>query len=642
VELSDYQIEYRMVTSQGQTLWIRDMFHADFDAEHPARFRGVLLNITEGKEAEKALRTSHDELERRVQERTAELTRAVAALRESEQRYSLAVTGANDGLWDWNLKSGEIYFAPRWKSMLGFEDHEIGNKPAEWFSRVHSEDIERVKAELTAHLEGDKPQFQSECRMLHKDGSYRWMLTRGVAVRDHLGPFRLAGSQSDITERKVAEEQLLRDAFYDVLTNLPNRALFLDRLEGAAARANARARRGKLQHFAVLFMDLDRFKVINDSLGHLLGDELLIGIAQRLQSCIRPGDTIARLGGDEFTLLVEDVSDVRDAVGVAERIQVSLQQPFNLGGREIFTTASIGIAMSSDQSEGGDLLRDADTAMYWAKSKGKARYEIFDQSMHGRALALLQLETDLRRAVERKEFRIYYQPIVSLADGKVEGFEALVRWQHPERGMLLPEELIPLAEETGLIIPIGYGVLRDACRQMRIWHGHFGIDPFLSVNISAKQFAEPDLAEQLRSILEETEFSPEHLKLEITESIIMQDIEFASSLLQKLKDLHVRLLIDDFGTGYSSLSYLHQFPIHTLKIDRSFVSSGEKTDSWEIVKAIISLAKNLGMDVIAEGVETEYQRNYLLSLGCEKGQGFLFSRPIEAEAVLDLWRSRNS
>jgi len=640
---ADYQIEYRMIAAKGEILWIRDMFHADFDQDHPARFRGVLLNITEGKEAERALRTSHDELEHRVQERTAELMRAIAALRESEQRYSLAVNGANDGLWDWNLKSGEIYFAPRWKSMLGFSDEEIGNKSVEWFGRVHPEDIDRVKSELTAHLEGNKPQFQSEYRMMHKEGSYRWMLTRGVAVRDQLGPYRLAGSQTDITERKLAEEQLLQDAFYDALTKLPNRALFLDRLAGAAARASTRARRGKSQHFAVLFMDLDRFKVINDSLGHVLGDELLISLAQRLQGCVRPGDTIARLGGDEFTLLVEDIVDARDAVGVAERIQNALQLPFNLEGRDVFTTASIGIAMSSDESEpSGDLLRDADTAMYWAKSKGKARYEIFDSSMHGRALALLQLETDLRRAVERKEFRIVYQPIVFLTDGRIEGFEALVRWQHPERGLLPPEEVIPLAEETGLIIPIGYGVLKDACNQMRIWHEKFSIHPFLTVNISAKQFAETALIDQLSDILNETGFLAEYLKLEITESVIMQDIEFASSLLQKLKELRVRLLIDDFGTGYSSLSYLQKFPIHTLKIDRSFVSSGEKTDNWEIVRAIISLARNLGMDVIAEGVETEYQRSYLVSLGCDKGQGFLFSPPMEADAVYNYWVSHNS
>jgi diguanylate cyclase (GGDEF)-like protein/PAS domain S-box-containing protein len=629
----DYQIEYRMVAKDGQTVWIRDMFHADVDPDHPARYRGVLLNITEAKKAEQSLRMAHDDLERRVYERTAELTQAIAALRESEERYSLAVLGANDGLWDWNLQSGEIFYSSRWKSMLGYDDTEISNKPMEWFNKIHPEDIERVKADINGHLEVKTPQFQSEFRMLHKDGNYRWMLTRGVALRDERGTYRMAGSQTDITERKTAEEQLLHDAFYDVLTNLPNRALFLDRLTSAGARSRAHAERGKNDFFAVLFLDLDRFKVINDSLGHALGDQLLISLAKRLQSCLRPGDTVARLGGDEFTILVEDILDVRDAIKVAERIQKELQLPFRLDGRDIFTSVSIGIAISSAEYERDvDLLRDADTAMYRAKEKGKSRYEVFDKSMHGRALTLLQLETDLRRAVERNEFRIFYQPIVTLSDAKIVGFEALVRWQHPERGLLSPEEVIPIAEETGLIIPIGYAVLRDACREMNGLHKEFQITPFLSVNISGKQFSQKDLVDQLRSILEDTGFDREHLKLEITESIIMDDIEFASSLLQKLKELQVQLLIDDFGTGYSSLGYLHKFPIDTLKIDRGFVSSSEG-ENWEIVRTIISLAHNMGMDVIAEGVETEHQKDILLSLGCEKGQGFLFSKPLDSAGI---------
>ena len=629
----DYQIEYRMIAKNGQTVWIRDMFHADFDQDHPTRFRGVLLNITEGKKAEQSLRLAHDELERRVYERTAELTRAVAALRESEERYSLAVLGANDGLWDWNLQSGEIYYTNRWKSMLGCSDSEIGSKPMEWFSRIHPEDIERVKAEINGHLEAKTPQFQSEFRMRHKDGTYRWMLTRGVALRDERGTYRMAGSQTDITERKIAEEQLLHDAFYDALTNLPNRALFLDRLATTGARSKAHAKRRKMDFFSVLFLDLDRFKVINDSLGHAVGDQLLIELAKRLAGCLRPGDTVARFGGDEFTILVEDITDLRDAIKVAERVQQELQLPFNLDGRDVFTSVSIGIAISSAEYEREvDLLRDADTAMYRAKEKGKSRYEVFDKSMHGKALAMLQLETDLRRAVERNEFRIFYQPVVSMNEGTILGFEALVRWQHPERGLLTPEEVIPLAEETGLIIPIGYIVLQEACRQMRVWHKTFGTTPFVSVNISAKQFSQKNLIDHLRSILELTDFDPQYLKLEITESIIMEDIAIASSLLQKLKDLQVRLLIDDFGTGYSSLSYLHKFPIHTLKIDRAFVSSTEG-ENWEIVRTIISLARNLGMDVIAEGVETESQKDYLLSLGCDKAQGFLFSRPLDSDGV---------
>jgi diguanylate cyclase (GGDEF)-like protein/PAS domain S-box-containing protein len=632
----DYQIEYRMIAKSGQTVWIRDMFHADFDQDHPSRFRGVLLNISEAKKAEQSLRMAHDELERRVYERTAELTRAISALRESEERYSIAVLGANDGLWDWNLQTGEIYYSSRWKAMLGCSDPEIGTKPGEWFNRIHPQDMERVKAEINGHLEAKTQQFQCEFRMLHKDGSYKWMLARGVALRDERGTYRMAGSQTDITERKLAEEQLLHNAFYDALTNLPNRALFLDRLSGAAARSRARIERGKSGLFAVLFLDLDRFKVVNDSLGHPRGDQLLIRLAKRLKKCLRPGDTVARLGGDEFTILVEDILDVRDAIKVAERVQQELQIPFNLDGHDVFTSVSIGIAVNSDEYESvGDLLRDADAAMYRAKEKGKSRYEMFDKSMHGKALTLLQLETDLRRAVERKEFRIFYQPIVTMKDAVTVGFEALVRWQHPERGLLSPEELIPLAEETGLIVPIGYIVLQDACRTVRSWHRQFGIMPFVSVNISAKQFLQKDLIDQLGSILEQADFDPQYLKLEITESIIMEDTGFASELLQRLKNLKVRLVVDDFGTGYSSLNYLHKFPIDTLKIDRTFVSSSTEGENWEIVRAIISLGRNLGMDVIAEGVETENQRDQLISLGCEKGQGYLFSRAMDPTAVTE-------
>ncbi len=631
---TEYQIEYRMITRDNQVVWIKDLFHADCDQDHPVRFRGVLLNVTDAKRVEKVLRTAHDELEKRVHERTAELTGAIIALRESEERYALAVLGANDGLWDWNLKSGEVYYAARWKSMLGYHEQEIGNKSMEWFSRVHPEDIERVKAEIAAHLDGKTPQFESECRMLHRDGTFRWMLTRGVAVRDEIGPARIAGSQSDITERKLAEERLLHDAFYDGLTGLPNRALFLDRLSTAVVRAKSSALRGRVQSFAVLFLDLDRFKVVNDSLGHLSGDQLLIDIAKRLQNSLRPGDTIARLGGDEFTILVEDIPDIRGAVKVAERVQEELRLPFNLDGRDVFTTASIGIAMSTAESESAqELLRDADTAMYRAKEKGKARYEVFDKSMHGKAFALLQLETDLRRAIERNEFRIVYQPVVSLSNGRITGFEALIRWQHPERGILGPEEIIPLAEETGLIIPIGYSVLGEACRQMREWHKSFSSKFFLSVNISGRQFSQADLIIQIRKILQDTDFPPELLKLELTESVIMGNLELATSLLQKLEDLHIRLLIDDFGTGYSSLGYLNRFPIHALKIDKSFIGSKVEDENWGIVRAVIALSQNMGMETIAEGVETEEQRVYLLSLGCESGQGFLFSRPVDPDTV---------
>lgn len=563
-----------------------------------------------------------------------------AALRESEERYALAVQGANDGIWDWNLKTSEIYFSPRWKSMLGYANEEVTNSLDEWFERIHPEDLEWVKVKISAHLDGLTPHFEHEHRMLHRDGTYRWMLSRGLAVRDAAGQAtRMAGSQTDITTHKQAEEQLLHDAFYDALTGLPNRALLTDRLKQVVQMA----KRNSSYRFAVLFLDIDRFKVINDSLGHMLGDELLVAIAQRLRHCLRPTDTVARLGGDEFVLLLEDVSDVSSVTTVADRVQQELTLPFNLNGHEVFTSASIGIALSETGYElPEDLLRDADTAMYRAKAQGRARYEIFNTGMHVRALALLHLETDLRRAIaadhltgDRQEFQLYYQPIVSLKTRCMVGFEALLRWQHPSRGFISPVEFVPIAEETGLIIPIGDWVLREACRQMQVWHTQFPMKLPLtvSVNLSSKQFT-PRLIQQIEQVLHDTHLDTRSLRLEITESALMENLESAASLLATVRSLGIQLSMDDFGTGYSSLSYLHRFPIDTLKIDRSFINKVDADgEQLAIVRTIITLAWNLGMDVVAEGVETPKQLAQLRSLKCEYGQGFLFSKPLDQLAA---------
>lgn len=437
----------------------------------------------------------------------------------------------------------------------------------------------------------------------------------------------------DVTERKQAEEQLLYNAFHDSLTGLPNRALFMERL-GYVVESG---KRHKDQLFAVLFIDLDRFKIINDSLGHTFGDQLLIGIASRLKACLRPTDMMARLGGDEFTILLEDIKDISDAVHIADRIQAQLTRHFDLGGQEVFTTASIGIALSArnyDQPEA--LLRDADIAMYRAKALGKARFEVFNLDMHTRAVAMLQLETDLRLAIERREFQVYYQPIVSLKTGTITGFEALVRWQHPERGLIVPAEFIPLAEENGLIVPLGYWVLRQACHQIKLWQTQYPCSPPLtvSVNISGKQFSEPDLIQQFSQILQDTKLNPQSLRLEITESVLIENTESVVSTLLQLKAMNIQLYMDDFGTGYSSLSYLHRFPIDTLKIDRSFISTMDvDSKNSKIVQTIIMLAHNLGMDVIAEGIETEDQQAKLKNLGCEYGQGYFFSKPLAAVAA---------
>jgi diguanylate cyclase (GGDEF)-like protein len=434
-------------------------------------------------------------------------------------------------------------------------------------------------------------------------------------------------------ELQQSKEHFRHAAFHDALTGLPNRALLTDHLKLAIERG----KQHKGHVFAVLFLDLDRFKNINDSLGHSTGDQLLVAIARRVEECLRPMDTVARLGGDEFAILLDGLEDFNDAIHVAERVQMDLTRPFNLNGHEVYTTASIGIALSTTGYEDPEnLLRDADIAMYRAKENGKARYELFDTVMHAHAVALLQLENDLRRAVEREEFSVYYQPIVSLETNRLAGFEALVRWNHPERGIVPPGEFISLAEETGLIMEIGEWVLRESCRQMRRWQWQAPMTrPLtLSVNLSSKQFTQPDIIEQVKLILQETDFDPRSLRLEITESVVMENAEQAATMLKQLRDLGVHLSIDDFGTGYSSLSYLHRFPVTTLKIDRSFISRmGAGDENSEIVKTILTLATNLGMEVVAEGVETEDQLSQLRALKCDYGQGYLFSRPVNAEAA---------
>jgi len=435
------------------------------------------------------------------------------------------------------------------------------------------------------------------------------------------------------TQLQESKDHFRHAAFHDALTNLPNRALLTENLKFVIERA----KNHEDYQFAVLFLDLDRFKNVNDSLGHSIGDQLLIAMARRLESCIREVDMVARLGGDEFAILLDGIANGGDATNMARRIQEKLASPFNLSGHEVFTTTSIGIALSStgyDHPE--NMLRDADTAMYRAKAQGKACYEVFDKGMHTHAVYLLQMENDLRRALEREEFRVYYQPIVSLDNGQLAGFEALIRWQHPERGFVNPSDFIPLAEDTGLVIPIGEWVLKRACQQLAQWQWQSPANRqlFMSVNLSSKQVTQPDLVETIREILEQTRVEAKHLKLEITESAVMENADMAARLLRRLKALGVQLSIDDFGTGYSSLGYLHRFPVNTLKIDRSFVGRiGEAAENIEIVRTIVSLAENMGMEVVAEGVETLSQLTQLRKLNCQYGQGYLFSRPVDADSV---------
>ncbi|MFL5380168.1 MAG: EAL domain-containing protein [Myxococcales bacterium] len=566
-----------------------------------------------------------------------ERRRTERALRDSEERYALAARGANDGLWDWDLVANRVYLSPRWKAMLGLGEGDIGGNPEGWLGRVHPDDHARLTADIAAHVEGRSAHLESEIRIRHADGTWRTMLVRGAAVRDASGKAtRMAGSQTDITDRKRAEEKLLHDALHDGLTGLPNRALFMDRVGQAMA---FQARRSDYR-FAVLMLDVDRFKTVNESLGHAMGDRLLASVAKRVWRCVRPGDTVARLSGDEFAVLLEDYAVAEEPRRVADRIIAEMAAPHDLGGTEVFTSASVGVAVGRPElGKPEDLLRDADVALYRAKDLGRSRYVVYHPSMRTRAREQLQFETDLRRALGRNELRVVFQPIVSLTTGLPTGCEALVEWQHPGRGRIPPSDFIPMAEETGLILAIGNWVLRESCKQVKAWAGRCdgGPTPTVSVNLSARQLLHAELVDQVRAAISDAGIVPGQLRLEVTESVIMENAGPASLLLTQLKALGVHLLIDDFGTGYSSLSYLHRFPITAVKIDRSFVGGlPGHLESVEVIKAIVSIAESLDFDVIAEGVETATQVDRLEDLRCRYAQGHVVAKPMPA-SDLEAW-----
>jgi diguanylate cyclase (GGDEF)-like protein/PAS domain S-box-containing protein len=576
----------------------------------------LLNNINRSRQA---LRESNETLEQKVIERTQEL-------RESEIKYRTIFENSGAATIiiekDMTISLANSVFV----SFSGFSRGEIEFKKS--FLDFLDEKSHRTISDGEGFLSIDK---NLECRLIDRERDQKDVL---ITIAPIPGTDKCVASLTDISELKEAERQIYHQAFHDTLTNLPNRALFMEHLNMAIKRGKRR----QDYHFAVLYLDIDRFKLVNDSLGHSVGDNLLTAFADRLQGSLRDIDTLARLGGDEFVILLEDIEDGPYASGVAERLQQELKLPFVVNGEEVYAPSSFGVVdRTQDYDLPEDIIRDADSAMYHAKEKGRAQFKIFDKKLHQKALHLLQRETDLRKAIHKKEFETHYQPIVSLKTRSVVGFEALIRWNHPQLGLIYPDSFISIAEETGLIIPITRLIVEDACHDLKIWQERTKHLQKLTmnVNISSRHFLQPSLLKDLKDVLNKINLPPDHLKLEITETALMEDVEDTVRLVQRMKDFGLQFVIDDFGTGYSSLSYLQRLPIDTLKVDRSFVSRIQNTrdGNRNIVEAIISLAHRLNMIVVAEGVETLEQYTILLEMNCQFGQGYLFSKPLPRSEV---------
>ena len=550
-------------------------------------------------------------------------------LTELRERFALAIQGSKDGMWEWDLGRDRVFYSQRWKQVLGHAGEEVGQSLDDWMNRVHPHDAQRLRRELQAIVDGPKVQMQHEHRIRHADGDYRWVLARAVVQRSAEGTaVRIAGSLTDTTEYRTREKVLREQSRHDAITDLPKREAFLQRL----ARAVELARDHEDYMFCVLLIDVDRFRMIHDSMGTKGSDAVLGQLAKRIGGAIRSEDLLARFGGDKFSVLLENLDDPSEGTHFAKQIHEAMGEPFVVGEDQVYVSVSIGMTSSArGYANVDDVLSDVGAAAGKAKGNTDKRHEIFDTNMRIEALTLLRLEMALREAVEKEQFELHYQPIVDLANGNaLRGFEALVRWQHPKRGRISPGEFIPLAESTGLIVDLGRFCLREAAGQLAAWMDEFELDDLsVSVNMSGRQTSDPNLLHDVFEAVKNSDLPLGALKLELTESVLMDNAEGASKLMQDLRDQGVKIWIDDFGTGYSSLSYLHRFPVDGLKIDKSFVDVLDGTaGSATMVRTVLDLAQNLGLDVIAEGIESEVQAAQLREMGCPLGQGYLFSRPL--------------
>ncbi|MGP1346077.1 MAG: putative bifunctional diguanylate cyclase/phosphodiesterase [Phycisphaerales bacterium] len=582
------------------------------------------------------IESAYARTERLVEERTEDLRNRTEALARTEERFRLAVEGSQHGIWDWNLRTDTVYYAPRWKELIGCSGEEIGDSPDEWLRRIVSERLTQFHNAITELSTGRSSVLDIELEMRHADGGTRWMLCRATAHKDESGEVvRLAGSMADISELKAAQERLRVLAHHDRLTGLPNRGVFTERVGHAVACA----KRDPSRSFAVLFGDFDGFKSINDNLGHAVGDAMLIHVAETFRSLLREVDTVARLGGDEFAVLMDNMPSAREAMALAERLVDAFRMPYTLKGHEVSSSLSLGLVMSGPKYDTAEaMLRDADAAMYQAKTSGKSRVQIFDEKMHEATVRRLNTERELFHATRDLDsmdrcFELHYQPIVDLYDASIVGFEALVRWRHPERGLIPPDMFIRIAEETGSIVPLGEWVFERACEQMVAWRRQVGpARPLMMhVNLSRRQIAHPGLMPMLRKGIAATGIRPQDLKLELTETAMMDDRHDASQTMDEIRSMGIAMAMDDFGTGQSSLSCLRQFPIQTLKIDRAFLLNiTHRREFTAVVHAIVALAHNLNLDVVAEGLENESQLAQLQAMDCRYAQGHLFSPAVDA------------